>query len=224
MYRFSEVTSQLAGGGAVIVIAEGRATGDLVLAADRVSAAGINLQVTHARGLTELALSPARIAQLRLPPMISDWEAPRKAFAISIEARHGVSTGISAPDRAATIRAAVAEGATDADLVSPGHVFPLRARTGALSDLLGEPDVRAEAAVALATLAGCGEGAVLSAILDDEGEVASGAALWALAGRIGCPCVSVAEIAAAQLQAKAARLRWEPEVRAGAVAPVRIAS
>jgi 3,4-dihydroxy-2-butanone 4-phosphate synthase len=193
-----DALAALGHGDPIILIDDERGTADLVLAAARISAAAINLQATHACGLTELALSPARIERLRLPPMASGWDAPRKPFAISIEARTGVSTGISAYDRAATIRAAVAPGAQADDLISPGHVFPLRTRPGDLIDVIGQGPARAEAALALADLAGCGEGAVLSEILDDQGDLARGATLTALGRRLDLVRTSIAQIAAYQ--------------------------
>src|SRR3954454_22570900 len=164
----SEAMTALQAGRQVILIDEERGTADLLLAGGRATQAGIAFQAVHARGLTELALSAERVDALRLPPMAPHWEAPRKPFTVSIEARRCVGTGISASDRAETIRAAVAPGATADDLIAPGHVFPLRARPGGLAEARG----RAEAALALVQAAGCGEGAVLCPILDDEGDLA----------------------------------------------------
>jgi 3,4-dihydroxy 2-butanone 4-phosphate synthase / GTP cyclohydrolase II len=182
----------LQGGRPAIVVDRDAGTADLMLAGGRVSPAGIAFLATHARGLTELALSAERVAALRLPPMATSWEAPRKPFTVSIEARRGVDTGISARDRAETIRVAVAEGASAGDLIAPGHVFPLRARPGGLAEERG----RVEAALALARLAGCGEGAVLCPILDDAGDLADQATLEVLAARFTLPRVSIAAVAA----------------------------
>jgi 3,4-dihydroxy 2-butanone 4-phosphate synthase/GTP cyclohydrolase II len=179
-------------GGFAIIIDEQTDTGDLVLAATRISADGINTLATHARGLTELALSPARIAALGLPPMSAWWDAPSKPFTVSIEARRGVTTGISARDRAETVRVAVSPHTRPGDLVSPGHVFPLRAPARRLADAR----TRTVAALSLARLAGCGEGAVLSQILDDAGELARGPVLRALAHRLGTACIGIDELAA----------------------------
>jgi 3,4-dihydroxy 2-butanone 4-phosphate synthase/GTP cyclohydrolase II len=187
----TDAAGALEEGGQAILLDQDAGTADLVLAAGRVSGAGIAFQATHGRGLTELALSAERVAALRLPPMASGWELPRKPFTVSIEARHGVSTGISAGDRAETIRVAVAEGSGPEDLIAPGHVFPLRARPGGLGETRG----RVEAALALARLAGCGEGAVLCPILDDDGELAGGSTLEALAVRFTLPAVSIAAVA-----------------------------
>jgi 3,4-dihydroxy 2-butanone 4-phosphate synthase/GTP cyclohydrolase II len=175
----------------VILLDEEGGTADLIMAAGRVTGAGIAFLATHARGLTELALSAARVAALRLPPMSSGWEAPRKPFTVSIEARVGVGTGISARDRAETIRVAVDHGSGPEDLIAPGHVFPLRGRPGGLTEGQG----RVEAALALAELAGCGEGAVLCPILDEAGDLADGATLEVLAARFAMPRLTIAAIA-----------------------------
>jgi 3,4-dihydroxy 2-butanone 4-phosphate synthase/GTP cyclohydrolase II len=188
--------AELARGHLAILIDDATGTADLVMAAGRVSAAGIAFMATHGRGLTELALSAERIADLRLAPMGSWWDSPRKPFAISIEARHGVTTGISAHDRAQTIRAAVAPYARPGDLISPGHVFPLRARAGGLAELGG----RTEAALSLARIARCGEGAVLCELLDDDGEQACGAALSHIVRLLNLPAVAVSTIVAYERQ------------------------
>jgi 3,4-dihydroxy 2-butanone 4-phosphate synthase/GTP cyclohydrolase II len=192
--ELASTVSALARGRLAILIDDATGTADLMMAAGRVSAAGIAFMATRGRGLTELALSAERIADLRLAPMGSWWDSPRKPFAISIEARHGVTTGISAYDRAQTIRAAVAPYARAADLISPGHVFPLRARAGGLEELRG----RTEAALGLARLAGCGEGAVLCELLDDDGEQARGATLARIASLLALPTVTIASVVASQ--------------------------
>src|SRR5262245_10026725 len=105
--------------------------GDLTMAADRVTPEAINFMATYGRGLICLTLTEERIQKLQLPMMVHDNRAPMgTAFTVSIEARHGVTTGISAHDRAVTIRAAIAKDAKPEDVVSPGHVFPLKARRG----------------------------------------------------------------------------------------------
>jgi 3,4-dihydroxy 2-butanone 4-phosphate synthase/GTP cyclohydrolase II len=176
----------LAGGGQAILLDE-QGQADLVLAAGRVTAAGVAFMAAHGRGLIELALTPARVAALRLAPMVPHWDTPRKPFTVSVEARRGVSTGISAADRAETIRVAVAPETRPDDLISPGHVFPLRAS----DDGFG----RAEAALSLARLSGGGEGAVLCTILDDAGEVAGDRYLTGLSARYDLPVVRASSIA-----------------------------
>lgn len=183
---------ELARGGLAIVVDERAGTGDLVAAAAGVSAKTVNLLALHARGLTELALPARQIDALNLAPMATGWGAPRKAFAVSIEARVGVSTGISAHDRAVTIRAAVQADARPTDLISPGHVFPLRVPPSAFA---AHPE-RARAALTLAAFAGRGEGAVLSEVLDDQGELARVPWLTELGERLGVVLVGFDDLVA----------------------------
>jgi len=158
----------LARGEVVVVVDDTRDVADLVAAAELVTARTINFMSIYGRGLTSLALPAARVDELRLPPMVPGWSASRLAVTVSIEARQGVTTGISAPDRAQTIRVAVDPGSSAHDIISPGHVFPLRVDDQGLS----APRTRGEVALALATLAGHGRGAVLCELLDDSGEQA----------------------------------------------------
>ena len=105
--------------------------GDLVLAADCVTPEAINFMAKHGRGLICLTLSEARCRQLDLPLIVRDNKTPHgTAFTVSIEAAEGVTTGISAHDRARTVQAAVAKKATPADIIQPGHIFPLMAQNG----------------------------------------------------------------------------------------------
>ncbi|TMB53723.1 MAG: 3,4-dihydroxy-2-butanone-4-phosphate synthase, partial [Deltaproteobacteria bacterium] len=123
--------------------------GDLCVAAERVTAEHINFMATHGRGLVCLSLTERRCDQLGLPMMVSENRAPLgTAFTVSIDARHGIGRGISAVDRATTIRTAIRADATPADIVSPGHVFPLRARRGGVLVRAGQT----EGAVDLARL------------------------------------------------------------------------
>ena len=115
--------------------------GDLVFAAELVTPEHINFMATHARGLICLAMDDVLIDKLELPMMVRDNQASLgTAFTVSIEARHGVSTGISARDRATTIRAAIADDAGPHSVVSPGHVFPLRARKGGVLVRTGQTE------------------------------------------------------------------------------------
>jgi 3,4-dihydroxy 2-butanone 4-phosphate synthase/GTP cyclohydrolase II len=125
--------------------------GDLTMAADLVTPEAINFMAGHGRGLICLALSEEKVAELRLPMMTQDNRSPHNtAFTVSVDARHGISTGISARERAHTIRTAVAPDAAPDDLVTPGHVFPLRAKRGGVLVRTGHT----EASVDLARLAG----------------------------------------------------------------------
>ncbi|KAA0011913.1 3,4-dihydroxy-2-butanone-4-phosphate synthase [Billgrantia pellis] len=143
--------------------------GDLVMAAGHVTPDAINFMATHARGLICLTLSGARCDQLGLWPMVeNNGSGFATAFTVSIEAREGVTTGISAADRAATVKAAVAPNAQPRDLVQPGHVFPLRAHDGGVLSRAGHT----EAGCDLARLAGLEPAAVIVEIMNDDGSMA----------------------------------------------------
>ena len=170
--------------------------GDLVFAADLVTPEHINFMATHARGLICLAMDNAMIDKLELPMMVRDNQASLgTAFTVSIEARHGVTTGISARDRAATIRAAIADDAVPADLVSPGHVFPLRARSGGVLVRTGQT----EGSVDLARLAGCKPAGVICEIMREDGEMARRPELEQFALKHGLLLLSVADLIAYRL-------------------------
>ncbi len=145
--------------------------GDLCMAAEKVTPEAINFMAKHARGLVCLSLTEDRLEQLRLSMMVPDYENSSgfgTAFTISIEARHGVTTGISAADRATTIHAAIAEDARPHDIVRPGHVFPLRAREGGVLRRAGQT----EGSVDLARLAGLKPAGVICEIMNDDGTMA----------------------------------------------------
>ncbi|PIV32951.1 MAG: 3,4-dihydroxy-2-butanone-4-phosphate synthase [Lysobacterales bacterium CG02_land_8_20_14_3_00_62_12] len=143
--------------------------GDLIMAASLVRPADINFMVTHARGLICLALDQARCQKLQLPLMVADNQARyRTAFTVSIEAASGVTTGISAFDRAHTIRTAVAADAGPQHLHRPGHVFPLMAEPGGVLARAGHT----EAAVDLTALAGLPAAGVLVEIMAEDGHMA----------------------------------------------------
>lgn len=143
--------------------------GDLVLAADYVTPEAINFMVTHARGLVCLTLSEERCRQLDLPLMVRNNRTPHgTAFTVSIEAAEGVTTGISAHDRARTVRVAVAKHAQPADIVQPGHIFPLMAQKGGVLVRAGHT----EAGCDLAQMAGCEPAAVICEIMNEDGSMA----------------------------------------------------
>lgn len=143
--------------------------GDLVLAASHVTPEAINFMAMHGRGLICLTLTETRCHQLGLDQMVSDNRTPHgTAFTVSIEAAEGVTTGISAHDRARTIQAAVAHNAKPTDLVQPGHIFPLRAQPGGVLVRAGHT----EAGCDLAQLAGLEPASVICEILKDDGSMA----------------------------------------------------
>jgi 3,4-dihydroxy 2-butanone 4-phosphate synthase / GTP cyclohydrolase II len=165
--------------------------GDLCLPAEKVSPQAVNFMATHGRGLICLALSEGKIQSLRLPMMVADNTSPlRTAFTVSIEAKHGVTTGISAKDRATTIRTAVKDGARPEDLVSPGHVFPLRARDGGVLVRTGQT----EGSVDLAQLAGLKRAAVICEIMNRDGTMARMPELNRFARRHKLTLLSVADL------------------------------
>jgi 3,4-dihydroxy 2-butanone 4-phosphate synthase / GTP cyclohydrolase II len=143
--------------------------GDLVLAADHVTPEAINFMARFGRGLICLTLTRQRCELLQLPPMVArNGTKHSTAFTVSIEAREGVTTGISAADRSRTVQAAVFKGAVANDLVQPGHIFPLQAVDGGVLMRAGHT----EAGCDLAAMAGCSPTAVICEIMKDDGEMA----------------------------------------------------
>ena len=143
--------------------------GDLYMAAQMSTPDAINFMATHGRGLICLTLTPDHLDKLKLPMMVRDNQSPYEtAFTVSIEARHGVTTGISAADRAKTIQVAVAPDVKPEDLVSPGHIFPLRARRGGVLVRTGQT----EGSVDISRLAGLIPAGVICEIMKDDGTMA----------------------------------------------------
>ncbi|HEX5487597.1 MAG TPA: 3,4-dihydroxy-2-butanone-4-phosphate synthase [Rhodanobacteraceae bacterium] len=165
--------------------------GDLIMAADKVRPEDVNFMAREGRGLICLALDPARCRRLGLQPMVRDNASPLHTnFTVSIEAAHGVSTGISAHDRAVTIRTAVAPDARPDDLIQPGHVFPLQAQAGGVLTRAGHT----EAAVDLAAMAGCESAGVLVEVLREDGSMARLPDLEAFAKKHGIRIGSIADL------------------------------
>ena len=166
-----DIVADMAAGKIVILIDEEdrENEGDLVLAADHVSAEAINFMARFGRGLICLTLTRERCERLQLPPMaLRNGDKKGTAFTVSIEAAEGVSTGISAADRARTVQAAVAKNAKVDDLVQPGHIFPLQAVDGGVLMRAGHT----EAGCDLAAMAGCSPAAVICEIMNDDGTMA----------------------------------------------------
>lgn len=165
--------------------------GDLLLAADRVTPEAINFMAKYGRGLICLTLTKERCQRLRLPLMVMENQAPHStAFTLSIEAATGVTTGISAADRATTIRAAVAADAQPRDLVHPGHIFPLMAEPGGVLVRAGHT----EAGCDLARLAGLEPAAVIVEILNEDGTMARRPDLEAFAQTHGLKIGTIADL------------------------------
>jgi 3,4-dihydroxy 2-butanone 4-phosphate synthase / GTP cyclohydrolase II len=165
--------------------------GDLTIAAQFVTPEAINFMATHGRGLICLCLTPERCDELELRPMTDRNETPLgTAFTVSIEAREGVSTGISAADRARTIQVAIDPEAVPHDLVQPGHVFPLRAKPGGVLQRAGQT----EAAVDLARLAGLNPAGVVCEIMNEDGTMARVPELTAFCELHGLKMITVADL------------------------------
>ncbi len=167
--------------------------GDLVIAAEFATAAAVNFMVTHGRGLVCLSLEASQVTRLGLPMMVAHNQAPRStAFTVSIEAATGVTTGISAHDRARTVQAAIAADASPSDLVSPGHVFPLRAVEGGVLVRAGHT----EGSIDLLRLAGLRPAAVICEVMSADGSMARMDELRGFASAHDMPIVTVAELVA----------------------------
>jgi len=180
--------------------------GDVCMAAEMASPDAINFMARHARGLICLSLTEDRIRQLDLPMMVDDNRSSRStAFTISIEARKGVTTGISAGDRAHTILTAVEDDAGPADLVSPGHVFPLKAVPGGVLQRTGHT----EGSVDLSRLAGLKPASVICEIMKDDGSMARYPDLLAFAEEHELLLLTIADL----IQYRLARERLVQRIR-----------
>lgn len=165
--------------------------GDLVMAAQKVTPRAINFMATHGRGLICLSMTEERIRRLNLPMMVQDNTSPfGTAFTVSIEAATGVTTGISAADRARTIQVAVSPGARPGDLSRPGHIFPLRARDGGVLVRAGQT----EGSVDLSRMAGLMPAGVICEIMNPDGTMSRRPALERFAKKHGLAMLSVADI------------------------------
>jgi 3,4-dihydroxy 2-butanone 4-phosphate synthase/GTP cyclohydrolase II len=165
--------------------------GDLCMAAEAVTPEDINFMAKYGRGLICLSMMPDKIDSLDLPPMVDHNTSPfGTGFTVSIEARCGVSTGISAADRATTILTAVADDARPRDLVRPGHVFPLRARTGGVIVRAGQT----EGSVDLARLAGMKPAGVICEIMDEDGTMARMPSLEKFSEKHGVGICTIADL------------------------------
>lgn len=165
--------------------------GDLTMAAEKVTPEAINFMAKYGRGLICLSLTEERLNELRLPMMVSDNTSRfQTAFTVSIDARKGVTTGISASDRAATILTAIDDSTTSEDLVSPGHIFPLRARTGGVLVRTGQT----EGSVDLARLSGLKPAGVICEVMNEDGTMSRMPDLRIFAERHGLKIVTIADL------------------------------
>ncbi len=191
--RVEAAVAAIRAGGMVVVIddASRENEGDLVMAAQHVTADAINFMARFGRGLICVPMTPERLGALQLPLMVTAPEDPmRTAFTVSVDARDGVTTGISAGDRARTIAVLASPDSTPADLVRPGHIFPLAAKPGGVLRRPGHT----EAAVDLARLAGLRPVGVVCEILREDGSMMREQELRAFAGRHGLPVLEIADL------------------------------
>lgn len=176
----------------ILVDDEGRENeGDLIIPAGCINADVINFMARYGRGLICLPMSGTLIDRLGLPQMVEiNQSSQQTAFTVSIGARRNITTGISAHDRAETIRVAVAENASADDIVSPGHIFPLRARDGGVLERAGHT----EAAVDIAQLTGFAAAGVICEIMNDDGSMARMPQLIEFAQRHGLKIGTIADL------------------------------
>ena len=171
--------------------------GDLCIAAEKATPQAINFMAKHGRGLICLSLTEERVRQLQLPLMVSDnTSAFKTAFTVSIEAKRGVTTGISAADRATTILTAIADDAKPEDLARPGHVFPLAAKKGGVLVRTGQT----EGSVDLARLAGLRSAGVICEVMNDDGTMARMPDLEVFSKKHGVKIVTIADLIRYRLQ------------------------
>jgi 3,4-dihydroxy 2-butanone 4-phosphate synthase / GTP cyclohydrolase II len=189
---------ELQAGRMIVLVDDGHGySGDLVMAAEMVSSDAINFMAMHGRGLICLSMTPERIDQLDLPLMVrNEPDYTGAAFTVSIEAAKGVTTGISAADRARTIRTAIDPEASPEDLVRPGHIFPIRAEKKGILVRAGQT----EGCVDLARLAGLCPAGVICEILNEDGTMAHNSELFAFARQFHLTMVTLSDIARYRLR------------------------
>ncbi len=196
MFNFNTIEEAIAdiqeGKMVIVVDDEDRENeGDLVMAAEKVTPEAVNFMAKYGRGLICLPLTGQRVDELALPPMVpAGRDQMGTAFTVSIDAKEGVTTGISAHERALTIQAAIDPNTSPEDLARPGHVFPLRAKDGGVLRRPGHT----EAAVDLARLAGCYPAGVICEIMDEDGTMARLPQLVEFARTHGLKLVSIADL------------------------------
>jgi 3,4-dihydroxy 2-butanone 4-phosphate synthase/GTP cyclohydrolase II len=197
--KIEEILEDLRNGKMIILVddEDRENEGDLTIAAEKVTPEAINFMAKYGRGLICLSLDAEIVDRLKLPLMVYDNRTPFKtAFTVSIEASHGVTTGISAADRAHTIQTAVADDARPEDLIQPGHIFPLRARRGGVLFRTGQT----EGSVDLARLAGLKSAGVICEVMNDDGTMARLRDLEKFGEKHGLKIATVADIIAYRMR------------------------
>src|SRR5215467_14159667 len=191
--RIEDAVESIRAGKMVIVIddANRENEGDLTIAAEKVTPEAINFMARYGRGLICLSMTPERLDELEIPLMVSQNSSRfETAFCVSIEAKGQTSTGISASDRAATVRASLDPATRPSDLARPGHMFPLRSRTGGVMVRAGQT----EAAVDLARIAGLYPAGVICEIMNEDGTMARVPQLTKFARRHGLLMITIADL------------------------------
>src|SRR5437899_1362578 len=191
--RIEDAVDAIRAGKMVIVVddEDRENEGDLTIAAEKVTPEAINFMARHGRGLICMPMTEDRLKQLHIPLMVQNNTSPyNTAFCVSIEARHRVTTGISAADRARTIQVAIDESTRPADLTRPGHMFPLRAVNGGVLKRAGQT----EAAVDLARLAGLYPAGVICEIMNEDGTMARGPRLEAFCRQHDLKMVTIKDL------------------------------
>lgn len=192
-FRVAEAIEAMRQGRPVILVddADRENEADLIVAAEKLTVATMALLIRECSGIVCLCLTPDTVASLELPPMVACNESRfSTAFTVSIEARHGVTTGVSAMDRVTTIQAAISGAAKPGDLVRPGHVFPLCANRQGVLGRRGHT----EGAVDLAQLAGLKPAAVLCELMNPDGTMARGDDIERFAAQHGLPVISIEDL------------------------------
>ncbi len=191
--RIEDAVDAIRDGKMIIIVddADRENEGDLMIAAEKVTPDAINFMARYGRGLICLSMTPERLDELEIPLMVSQNSSRfDTGFCVTIEAKHRTSTGISASDRAATVLAAIDPATTPADLARPGHMFPLRSRTGGVLVRTGQT----EAAVDLAKIAGLYPAGVICEVMNEDGTMARVPQLTRFAKRHGLLMVTVADL------------------------------
>lgn len=189
----SEAIEDIKKGKLVIVVDDNNREneGDLIMAAEKVTPEAVNFMIKYGRGLVCMPLKGERLDVLKLPAMVPDnSDHLETAFTVSIDAKKGTSTGISAHDRAVTIKTAIDPAAGPFDLVRPGHIFPLRAKEGGVLARAGHT----EASVDLAVLAGLYPAGVICEIINEDGTMCRGEALFKFAGKHKLKFITIADL------------------------------
>ncbi len=194
-----EAISDIKQGKMVILIDDGKSenAGLLTMAARKVTPDAINFMAKHARGLICISLTPKRLEELQIPSMVTGGSSPnRPDFAVSIEAKKGVTTGISAADRATTILTAVDDETKPSDIARPGHIFPLRSKEGGVLIRAGHTEASSD----LSKLAGLKPMGVLCGIMNDEGEMARMSELEIFAEQHNLKIITIADLIEYRMQ------------------------